>query len=273
MSSVSKIEWTGATWNPMRGCNRVGHDCDHCYMMTHAHRFEGAAGHPYELGSRFRLVPDSLTLPLRWTTPTKVFVNSMSDFFHQKAPVDYLVDCARVMGAASWHIYQVLTKRSERLREMLNRELRFAARMENVWWGVSAGLRDGLYRIADLRAAPAKRRFLSLEPLLGDLGEIALEGISWVIVGGESGRSARPIQLSWVRNIRDQCRTAGVPFFFKQWGGEHKGRTGRLLDGIIHDEFPPSIHGPLKSKAERDALIVEIERKYGVSAKYSLVLH
>lgn len=273
MSFISKIEWTGATWNPMRGCNRVGPDCDHCYMMTHAQRFVGTPGHPYELGSKFRLVPGSLTLPLKWTAPTKVFVNSMSDFFHPKAPTEYLVDCARVMGAASWHIYQVLTKRSALMREMLSQELRFAAELDHVWWGVSAGVRAGLPRIDDLRAAPAKRRFLSLEPLLEDLGTINLNGISWVIVGGESGPGARPIQYAWVANIRDQCWAAGVPFFFKQWGGVHKGRTGRTLDGVVHDEFPVCAYGPLKGKAERTALIAEIERKYGLYEKRSLVLH
>jgi len=265
MSAKSNIEWTGASWNPMRGCNRVGKDCDNCYMMTDAHRFEGVPGHPFELGAVFRLVPENLPLPLKWTKPNRIFVNSMSDFFHPKAPVDYLRDCCRVMVEAPWHAYQVLTKRSERMRELLNGELRFAAQADHIWWGVSAGLREGLPRIEDLRESPAKNRFLSLEPLLEDLGEINLEGISWVITGGESGPRAREVRLAWVTSIRDQCQAAGVPLFFKQWGGRRKWLTGHILDGRTYRDFPTEIRGPVKNKAERMAVIGEMEAKYGLT--------
>ncbi len=249
----------------MRGCNRVGPECENCYMMTDAHRFEGVPGHAFEQGSAFRLVPESLTLPLRWLKPTKIFVNSVSDFFHHKAPTDYLIDCCRVMGATPWHIHQVLTKRADRLLKLLDGDLRFGAEMEHVWWGVSVGLREGLWRIDDLRESPAKKRFLSLEPLLEDLGKINLDGISWVIAGGESGPRARPIQQSWVLSLRDQCQSAGVPFFFKQWGGVRKSITGRLLKGRVYHEFPPHVHGDLTERSERESMIAEIEAKYGLT--------
>ena len=239
MSDKSKIEWTDATWNPVRGCTKVSPGCAHCYAETFAERFRGVPGHPFEFGFDLRIVPEKLGEPLRWGTPRMIFVNSMSDLFHKDVPDDYIVSVARVMTAANWHTYQVLTKRAERLQSLLRGKLRFAAEREHIWWGVSVeNQRHGLPRIDLLREASAKVRFLSVEPLLEDLGKIGLNGINWVIVGGESGPGARPMSGDWVRNIKAQCHAAGVKFFFKQWGGVRKARTGRELDGRTYDEFP-----------------------------------
>ena len=245
MSDNSKIEWTDATWNPVRGCTKVSPGCKHCYAETFAERFRGVPGHPFEFGFDLRLVPDKLGEPFRWRTPRMIFVNSMSDLFHEGIPNDYVSDVARVMTEANWHTYQVLTKRAARMADMLNGDLHFAAGAPNVWWGVSVEDRQhGLPRIEHLRSAPAQVRFLSIEPLLEDLGRLDLRGVSWVIVGGESGHGARPMSPAWVRSIRDQCRSAGVPFFFKQWGGVRKHETGRLLDGHTHSAFPPRFETP-----------------------------
>src|SRR5262249_27264438 len=185
------------------------------------------------------LIPEKLDDPLCWRKPKMIFVNSMSDLFHKDVPDDYILSVVRVMKTANWHTYQVLTKRSERLRDMLQSELRDAAAEPHVWWGVSVEDREhGLPRIEHLRAAPARVRFLSVEPLLEDLGELDLSGIHWVIVGGESGPGARPMQREWVVSIRDQCKLAKVPFFFKQWGGVRKSEYGRHLDGRTFDEMP-----------------------------------
>ncbi len=185
---------------------------------------------PYEQGFDLRLVPEKLAEPLRWSQPRMVFVNSMSDLFHEGVPDDYVEAVARVMERANWHTFQVLTKRSERMRDLLRTRLAFAASLPHIWWGVSVENRKhGLPRIEHLRAAPASMRFLSIEPLLEDLGQLDLRDIGWVIVGGESGAGARPMQESWVSSIRDQCQRAGIPFFFKQWGGVRKGENGRLL--------------------------------------------
>jgi protein gp37 len=239
MSDHSAIEWTDATWNPVRGCTKVSPGCKHCYAETFAERFRGVPGHPYERGFDLRLVPEKLQEPLRWRQPRMIFVNSMSDLFHADVPTEYIVDVAQVMTAAKRHTFQVLTKRSERMRDLLKVELAFASQRSNIWWGVSVEDRKyGRPRIDHLRTAPASVRFLSIEPLLEDLGLIDLSGISWVIVGGESGRGARPMRASWVRSIRAQCRRAGVAFFFKQWGGVRKHETGRTLDGRTWDELP-----------------------------------
>ena len=228
MSDQTRIEWTDATWNPIRGCSKISPGCTHCYAETFAERFRGVPGHPYEQGFDLRTVPEKLADPLRWRAPRMVFVNSMSDLFHQDVSDDYIRKVVHVMLVANWHTYQVLTKRSVRMRELLETHLRDAAEATQIWWGVSVeNRRDGLPRIDDLRAAPAQTRFLSVEPLLEDLGPLDLTGIHWVIVGGESGPGARPMDADWVRSIRDQCRTAGVPFFFKQWGGTRKGKAGR----------------------------------------------
>ena len=239
MSEHSSIEWTDATWNPVRGCTKITAGCAHCYAETFAERFRGVPGHPYEQGFDLRLVPEKLTQPLLWRQSKMIFVNSMSDLFHEGVPDDYIVRVVRVMQLANWHTYQVLTKRSERLRDLLTTKLRFAAEESHIWWGVSVENRkQGIPRIDHLRAAPAAIRFLSIEPLLESLGPIDLSEIGWVIVGGESGPGARPIREPWVVEIRDQCREARVPFFFKQWGGKQKSRTGRELLGRTYDETP-----------------------------------
>ena len=239
MSANSKIEWTDATWNPVRGCTKISPGCAHCYAETFAERFRGVKDHPFEFGFDLRLIPAKLGEPLRWPNPRRIFVNSMSDLFHPDVPDDYIVKVARVMGLAHWHTYQVLTKRPERMASLLRTNLRFASEYSHIWWGVSVENRKhGLPRLAVLQKTPVPIRFLSVEPLLEDLGEFDLAGISWVIVGGESGHGARPIQPSWVRGIRSQCNRSSVPFFFKQWGGVRKSTTGRELDGQVYDEFP-----------------------------------
>src|SRR5438552_15443311 len=239
MGENSKIEWTDATWNPVRGCTKISPGCKHCYAEAFAERFRGVKGHPYEQGFDLRLVPQKLGEPLRWRKPKMIFVNSMSDLFHEGIPDDYIEAVANVMMKANWHIFQMLTKRSKRLAQLLSTRLQFAATAPHIWWGVSvADRRYGLPRIPDLQCAPAAVRFLSIEPLLEDLGTLDLRGIHWVIVGGESGRGARPMSREWVVSIRDQCAAAGVPFFFKQWGGFNKKNTGRMLDGKTHDAFP-----------------------------------
>lgn len=239
MSAKSSIEWTDATWNPVRGCTKISPGCAHCYAETFAERFRGVKGHPYEQGFDLRLVPEKLCEPLRWRKPKMIFVNSMSDLFHEYVPEDYIVAVAKVMVAANWHTYQVLTKRSERLRELLNEKLSFAAKQPHIWWGVSVeNQKHGFPRLRELQAARATTRFLSVEPLLEDLGTFDLTGIDWVIVGGESGPGARPMQTEWVTSIRDQCKSAEIPFFFKQWGGVRKSLAGRKLQGRTYDEFP-----------------------------------
>ena len=239
MSATSNIEWTDATWNPVRGCTKVSPGCAHCYAETFAERFRGVPGHPYEQGFDPRLVPEKLAEPLKWKTPKAIFVNSMSDLFHEDVPVSYVEQVARVMEMASWHTYQVLTKRGDRMRDLLHTRLAFAARLPHVWWGVSVENRKhGVPRIDLLRDSPAAVKFLSIEPLLENLGELDLRGIDWVIVGGESGPGARPMDKAWVLNIRDQCKAMNVPFFFKQWGGVRKADTGRDLDGCTYDDMP-----------------------------------
>jgi protein gp37 len=239
MSEKSKIEWTDATWNPVRGCTKISPGCKHCYAETFAERFRGVPGHPYEQGFDLRLVPEKISEPISWSKQRMVFVNSMSDLFHEDVPDDYIVLTAKVMAAANWHVYQVLTKRSERLRDLLTTKLAFAAQLSHIWWGVSVeNRRHGLPRIDHLLQAAPAMPFLSVEPLLEDIGTIDIAGIRWVIVGGESGAGARPMERAWVANIRRQCRVAKIPFFFKQWGGVRKSKTGRELDGRTYDEFP-----------------------------------
>lgn len=239
MSATSTIEWTDATWNPVRGCTKISPGCKHCYAATFAERFRGVPGHPYEQGFDLRLVPEKLSEPLKWPTPKSIFVNSMSDLFHDDVPEGYIEQVARVMGLANWHTFQVLTKRAERMSDLLSGRLSFASALPHVWWGVSVENRKhGLPRIDALRQTPAAVRFLSVEPLLEDLGEVNLDGIHWVIVGGESGAGARPLQREWVVRLREQCEAAGVAFFFKQWGGVRKSEAGRSLDGRTYDAMP-----------------------------------
>ena len=263
MSVHSTIEWTDATWNPIRGCTKISPGCAHCYAETFAERFRGVPGHPYEQGFDLRIVREKWTEPLRWGKSRMVFANSMSDLFHRDVDDETIVSIARVMDAADWHTYQVLTKRSERLRDLLQTKLAFAARRSHIWWGVSVEDRKhGLPRIDHLRAAPAGLRMLSIEPLLEDLGPIDLDGIGWVILGGESGPGARPVDPAWVVSIRDQCSAAGVPFFFKQWGGTRKGKAGRSLDGRTHDDVPERSERPVPSLGERRALMARLESEF-----------
>ncbi len=260
MSDHSRIEWTDATWNPVRGCTKITPGCAHCYAETFAERFRGVEGHPFEQGFDLRLVPEKLPEPLRWRTPRRVFVNSMSDLFHEGVPASYIQAVCHVMRLAGWHTFQVLTKRSSRLREMLSTELRHAAILPNVWWGVSVENRKhGLPRIDDLRASLASTRFLSIEPLLEDLCAVDFTGIHWVIVGGESGPGARPMREEWVVSLRDQCAAARVPFFFKQWGGVRKAKTGRHLLGRTHDEYPVMFQGSVASNETRFPILAEVE--------------
>lgn len=259
MSQNTAIEWTDATWNPVRGCTKISPGCKHCYAETFAERFRGVPNHPYEQGFDLRLVPDKLAEPLRWAVPKSIFVNSMSDLFHDGVPDDYIEQVARVMELAHWHTYQVLTKRAGRMRDLLRGRLAFAGQLRHVWWGVSVEDRKhGLPRVDLLRDAPAAVRFLSVEPLLEDLGEIDLSGIHWVIVGGESGHGARPLRKEWVLGIREQCRRANVPFFFKQWGGVRKAAAGRTLDGRTYDEMPRRSAGPIASRRLRLALVEKV---------------
>ena len=242
MSLNSTIEWTDVTWNPVRGCTKISAGCKHCYAERFAERFRGVKGHPFEQGFDIRLVPEKLSDPMQWKTPKTIFVNSMSDLFHDAVPDSYIENVARVMMAANWHTYQVLTKRADRLHEMLNTKLSVAARARHIWWGVSVENKNhGLPRIPELQAANAAVKFLSIEPLLEDLGQFDLSGIQWAIVGGESGPGARPMEKDWVISIRNQCRRQKVAFFFKQWGGVRKHKTGRLLEGRTYDAYPKKV--------------------------------
>jgi len=239
MSQHSKIEWTEATWNPVRGCLKISPGCKHCYAETFAERFRGVPGHPYGDGFDPRLVPGKLLEPLTWSSPKTVFVNSMSDLFQDAVPDDYIVAVAEIMVRSPWHTYQVLTKRSTRMEKLLRERLQAAAAASHIWWGVSVEDRKyGVPRINDLRNAPACTRFLSIEPLLEDLGSLDVRGIDWVIVGGESGPGARPMEAEWVEAIRAACGVAGARFFFKQWGGVQKGKHGRTLNGRTYDDMP-----------------------------------
>jgi protein gp37 len=234
MALGSGIEWTEATWNPVTGCTKVSPGCKHCYAERMAQRLRAMGQANYRNGFALTLQPRMLEAPLGWRRPRTIFVNSMSDLFHESVPTEYLEAVFAVMRRAHWHRFQLLTKRSERLAK-LSRRLDWAP---NVWMGVSVESQRYRYRIDHLRETGARLRFLSLEPLLGPLPGLDLERIDWVIVGGESGPGARPMAHAWVADLRDQCRRARVPFFFKQWGGRNKKRAGRVLDGLTWDEMP-----------------------------------
>lgn len=238
MSDRSKIEWTEATWNPVRGCSKVSPGCKHCYAERFAERWRGIAGHPYEFGFDVRLVSEMLDQPQRWRRPRFVFVNSMSDLFHEEVPTSFIEQVFGVMAASPHHTFQVLTKRAERLATLAPR-LTWAP---NIWQGVSIESQQFAARLDLLRRVPARIRFLSVEPMLGPV-KLRLAGIQWVIAGGESGPGARPLDQEWVRSVRDQCVRARVPFFFKQWGGVRKHLNGRHLDGRTWDELPRSRGG------------------------------
>lgn len=234
MGLGSTIEWTEATWNPTTGCNKISPGCKHCYAERMAARLQAMGQPNYRNGFQLTLHNTMLQVPLGWTRPKTIFVNSMSDLFHDDVPVSFLKEVFSVMKRAHWHRFQVLTKRAERLAE-LSSLLEWAP---NIWMGVSVENADYTFRIDALRGVGARIKFLSLEPLLGPLNGLNLSKIDWVIVGGESGFRARPMQPEWVSDIRDQCLAAGVAFFFKQWGGVNKKRTGRLLDGRTWEEMP-----------------------------------
>ena len=234
MSTGSTIEWTESTWNPLTGCTKISAGCKHCYAERMALRLQAMGQPNYASGFRLALHPHVLEAPLGWKRPQMIFVNSMSDLFHRDVPTEFILRVFDVMSRASWHTFQLLTKRSGRLLE-LNPQLSWPV---NAWMGVSVESQDYRFRVDHLRQTGAHVRFLSLEPLLGPLPGLDLRGINWVIVGGESGPGARPLQERWVLDIRDQCRESQVPFFFKQWGGVRKKRAGRLLEGRTWDAMP-----------------------------------
>lgn len=237
MADNSAIEWTEATWNPVTGCSKVSPGCAHCYAETFAERWRGIGGHPYEQGFDLRLWPARLEQPLRWKRPRTIFVNSMSDLFHEEIPQDFITAVFEVMTRADWHTFQILTKRHERLAELAP-ALPWPA---NVWMGVSIENRRFVHRADYLREVPARVRFISAEPLLGPLEGLELSGIDWLIAGGESGPRHRRVHADWVRALRDRCVAEGVAFFFKQWGGVRSKAGGRLLDGRTWDETPERV--------------------------------
>jgi protein gp37 len=234
MADRSAIEWTDASWNPVTGCNKVSPGCAHCYAETFAERWRGVPGHAYEQGFDLRLWPNRLPQPLRWRRPRMIFVNSMSDLFHEDIPLEYIQRVFDVMVAANHHTFQVLTKRHVRLAELAS-ELPWP---DHVWMGVSIENRRFIHRAEYLRQVPAAVRFISAEPLLGPLDGLDLTGIHWLISGGESGPRHRPVKAEWVRQLRDQCQREGVAYFFKQWGGVRSKAGGRQLDGRTWDEMP-----------------------------------
>lgn len=239
MAANSSIEWTESTWNPVTGCDKISPGCKHCYAERMARRLTAMGQANYANGFRLTAHEHALNLPLDWKKPQTIFVNSMSDLFHKDTPLEFIKRVFDVMERASWHRFQVLTKRSERLLELSG----ILPWPKNVWMGVSVENADYTGRIDDLRRTGASVKFLSVEPLLGPIPEMNLRGIDWVIVGGESGPGARPMKPEWVEEIRDQCLYAGVPFFFKQWGGFNKKKNGRVLDGRIWDEMPRAAAG------------------------------
>ena len=232
--SKSSIEWTESTWNPLTGCNKISPGCKHCYAERMAKRLKGMGVAKYQNGFQLTLHEESLEEPLKWTKPQMIFVNSMSDLFHKDVPLEFIQEIFDVIRRAHWHNFQLLTKRAERLGE-IDPHLSWP---DNLWMGVSVENADYTFRIDHLRQTHAKTKFLSVEPLLGPIPGMNLAGINWVIVGGESGPGARPLAREWVTEIRDQCLTAKVPFFFKQWGGTNKKKAGRELDGRTWDELP-----------------------------------
>ena len=234
MGQNSAIEWTEATWNPLTGCDKISPGCTHCYAERMSLRLRAMGQPNYRNGFALTLHERMLDVPLRWKQPQRIFVNSMSDLFHQDVPEEFVRRVFAVMRQASWHRFQVLTKRSERLRQ-LSPKIDWPA---NVWMGVSVESSDYRGRVDDLRHTGAHTRFLSVEPLLGPIANLDLANFQWMIVGGESGAGARPMREEWVIDLRDQCVRAGVPFFFKQWGGVNKKRGGRLLLGRTRDEMP-----------------------------------
>lgn len=234
MASKTKIEWTEVTWNPVTGCNKVSQGCKNCYAERMAKRLKAMKNQRYINGFNITLHHDLIDAPRKWKKPRLIFVNSMSDLFHEKIPLDFIQQVFKTMNETPQHTYQILTKRTERLKELSS----YLNWSNNIWMGTSVENIEVTYRIDDLKTVPAHIRFLSCEPLLGSLGKLNLDDIHWVIVGGESGPKARPMKKDWVLEIRDQCEEQNVPFFFKQWGGVQKHRNGRTLDNKIYNEYP-----------------------------------
>lgn len=234
MATQTKIEWTELTWNPVTGCTKLSAGCMNCYAERMARRLKAMGMDRYRNGFELTMHEDLIAAPLNWKKPSRVFVNSMSDLFHKDVPLDFIQRIFETMGNCPQHTFQVLTKRSERLAE-LSPKLNWP---ENVWMGVTVENQEAAHRLSDLRQVPARVRFVSFEPLLGPIQDISLEGIHWAIVGGESGPKCRPVSEEWVRMLLSVCREYGVAFFFKQWGGTNKKRSGRLLDGRTYDEVP-----------------------------------
>ena len=238
MSEKSEIEWTDSTWNPVTGCTKITRGCNNCYAQRFAERFRGTVGHPFERGFDLTLRPERLAQPLKWKKPRMIFVNSMSDLFHKNIPVSFIDSVFDTMEAANQHIFQVLTKRSSLMRNYLRRRYGDEMTPSHIWCGVSIEDNMSTTRVRHIQSAPIAVRFLSIEPLLGPIHDLNLEGISWVIVGGESGPQARPMNLEWVLEIRDQCKEERVDFFFKQWGGKTPKSGGRLLNGAEYNAIP-----------------------------------
>ena len=241
MADSSAIEWTDATWNPVTGCTKISLGCDNCYAERFAERFRGVPNHPFEQGFDLMLRPERLDQPRGWRRPRMIFVNSMSDLFHKDVPSSFVDQVFETMEATPQHTYQLLTKRSSRLRSYLRQRYGVGLAPAHIWCGVSVEDRQTANRIRHLREAPARIRFLSIEPLLGPLDAVDLHGMDWVIVGGESGPRARPLEADWVRSLRDQAQEQRVAFFFKQWGGARPKSGGRDLDGREWNEFPPQL--------------------------------
>lgn len=244
MSGTSKIEWTDATWNPVTGCTKVSPGCAHCYAETFAERWRGIPGHPYEQGFDLKLHPDRMELPLHWKKPRRIFVNSMSDLFHEKIPFEFIKKVFSVMNHAKTfhHTFQVLTKRPERFLDFFQWVKPLLLR-SNIWIGTSVESIEQVVRLDFLRRIPTENLFVSFEPLLGPMTGANISNIRWVIVGGESGPGARIMDPKWVREIRDDCHYPQRAFFFKQWGGVRKKEAGRILDGRTWDEMPPEMEG------------------------------
>lgn len=238
MSDKTAIEWTESTWNPVTGCTQISRGCDRCYALRFSERFRGVKGHPFEQGFDLRLWPDRISQPVSWHRPRRIFVNSMSDLFHKDISSAFISQVFDTMERADWHTYQVLTKRSSLMRNFVNQRYRNSVCPPQIWLGVSVEDRAALSRVEHLRQARASVRFLSVEPLIGPIGKLNLEGIHWVIVGGESGPGFRPMKPEWAHEVRDQCVEAGVPFFFKQWGGIRPKSGGNVLDGRVWAEYP-----------------------------------
>jgi protein gp37 len=238
MAQNSSIEWTNTTWNPVTGCTKISAGCDNCYAARFSERFRGVPRHPFEAGFDLTLRPERLQQPLNWKRPRMIFVNSMSDLFHKEIPKAHICAVFDTMEKADWHIYQILTKRSSLMQKFLNERYKERKAPAHMWFGVSVENEQAASRIIHLQNANAAVRFLSIEPLIGPVEELDLKGISWVILGGESGPRARPMEEEWAISVRNQCSEANVAFFFKQWGGRTPKAGGRLLEGREHSEFP-----------------------------------